>query len=115
MRKSPANGTYGLPRADSHCLFTLSGPQAPDALAKICGIDLRPKAFANVYMAQTSLARVSAIAICCDLGDTFSFFILCDTAAAEFMRESILCAIEEFGGGAAGLSDLDQLISGPVS
>src|SRR5210317_2281073 len=56
-----AGPVYELPRQDSHAWFALTGRKAPTILAGICGVDMRDVAFADGDVAQTSIARVSAV------------------------------------------------------
>jgi sarcosine oxidase subunit gamma len=93
-----APGCYRLPRADSHAWLAVAGAEAATMLAKICGVDLRPRAFANHAIAQTSLARISAIVIRDDLGDVLAYHLLCDSASAEYLWDCLLDAMAEFDG-----------------
>lgn len=111
LHESQPDGIYSLPRADSHCLFALAGEAAPDALAKLCGIDFRPGHFADQRVAQTSMAHVNAVVIRCDLAACLNFFILCDAAYAEYLWDTLLDAAGEFGGGASGVTDVERLSS----
>ena len=52
-----AAGCYALPRRDSHYWFALCGVRAAEAFSKLCPVDLRPEAFSNSRVAQTSAAR----------------------------------------------------------
>ena len=71
--------------------------------AKICGIDLRPKAFEMHAIAQTSVARTNAIIIRDDIADTPAFHMLGDSASAGYMWGCLLDAMAEFDGGPVGL------------
>ena len=74
--------TYTLPRADSHCWLAVTGSQAAEMFSKVCGVDLRPHKFANKAVAQTSVAKASAIVVRHDLGTTHCFYVLTDVSAA---------------------------------
>ena len=71
--------------------------------AKICGVDLRPHHFADGRIAQTSLAKMSAIVIRADLGRTPAFHLLADSASAEYLWGCLLDAMAEFDGAPVGL------------
>jgi len=105
-----AHHVYLLPRADSHCWLALTGEYAAQTLAKICAVDMRWHKFAQGSVAQTSVARVNAIVIRCDLdNDAPCFYILCDVSLAEFLWTSLIDAMQEFGGQPVGLTTLRQL------
>lgn len=97
------SGVWPVPRRDASFWFMVTGENAAKMFAKICGIDLRPKSFANHAIAQTSVARTNCIVIRDDLGDVPAFHLLGDSASASFMWASVLDAMREFGGAPAGL------------
>ena len=101
---------YIMPRADSHAWFALTGARAPEMFAKVCGVDLRPKKFENGAIAQTSLARLNAVIIRNDLGSTLTFFVLADSASAEYLWACLLDAMAEFDGAPVGLTALLELL-----
>ena len=100
---------YPVPRQDSHFWFCLTGEWTPALFAKICAIDLRPDKFPNLTIAQTSVARLSAIVIRDDRGDTLGFHLLADSASAEFLVDAVFDAMSEFDGRAMGLEALRAL------
>ncbi len=100
---------YPMPRAESHAWFAVSGRQAPAMFARICGIDLRPGKFADGQIAQTSVAKMSAIVIRADFGRTPGFYLLADCASAEYLWHCVLDAMAEFGGEPVGLAALRRL------
>ncbi|MEE8536086.1 MAG: hypothetical protein V3S45_08545, partial [Kiloniellales bacterium] len=99
----PARG-FPVPRADSHAWFLVSGGQSAAMFAKICGIDLRPDRFAQGWVAQTSVARLSAIVIRADLGAVLAYHLLADSASAEYLWDCVQDAMTEFEGAVIGLS-----------
>jgi len=100
---------YLLPRHDSHCWLALTGKLTSEALAKVCGVDMRLHKFINGDIAQTSLARVNAIIVRHDLGGTPCFYILSDVSSAEFLWDGLLDAMQEFEGSAVGTAALEKL------
>ena len=100
---------FQLPRRDSHAWLHLSGNKVTAMFAKICGVDLRAKAFANLAIAQTSVARLSAIVIRDDRGDVPSYHLLADSASATYLWESLEDAMKEFSGSIAGYASLPPL------
>ncbi len=101
-----SNGAYLTPRRDSHFWFGITGEKAPEMFAKICGVDLRPKSFSDLAIAQTSIARSNAIVIRDDRGETPAYHLLGDSASAGYMWDCLLDAMAEFGGGPVGLNAL---------
>jgi sarcosine oxidase subunit gamma len=75
----------------------LYGAQKADAMAKVCGVDLRPEVFSEGMVAQTQVARVNAIVAHHHLDTDGSVFsLLCDSAAANYFQEVLLDAIREY-------------------
>ena len=72
-------------------------------------MDLREEKFARGDVAQTSLARVDAVMIRHQLGNTPCFHILSDSSSAEFLWTSLLDAALEFDGGPVGMAALRGL------
>lgn len=100
---------YTVPRRDSHAWFMLTGHLAQPCLQKLCGVDLRPDRFSDLSVAQTSIARLSAILIRQDLGDTPCFHLLADSASALYFWDVLTDAMKEFHGAPAGLRALAAL------
>jgi len=98
---------FPVPRRDSHAWFLVTGEHAAAMFAKICGVDLRPGKFDDLTIAQTSIARISAIAIRDDqrgLGP--AYHLLCDSASAGYLWDCLLDAMAEFDGRPVGLAAL---------
>lgn len=91
-------GCYPAPRRDSHCWFAVTGADAPQFFAKLCAVDLAADRFADGSIAQTSVARLSAIVIRHDLGGPVSFFLLAESASAQYLWDCLLDAMQEFSG-----------------
>ena len=100
--------TYPLPRRDSHAWLTVAGQAAPEMFAKLCAIDLRRDKFADLAIAQTSIARTSAILTRADIGANSVFHLLVDSAAALYFCDCLLDASDEFGGRIVGLNELQK-------
>jgi len=108
-----AQRAYLLPRADSHCWLALTGDRATQTLAKLCGVDMRLNKFSDGSVAQTSLAKVNAIAIRNDLNeDVACFYVMCDVSMTEFLWESLLDAMLEFDGQPTGVAALHHIERG---
>ena len=100
---------YPMPRAESHAWFMVTGEHAPAMFAKICGVDLRLHRFGAGAIAQTSVAKMSAIVIRADLGTTPAFHLLADSASSEYLWTCVLDAMAEFDGKPVGWSALRRL------
>jgi len=101
-----AKACYMLPRQDSHAWLVLAGEHVSAVMAKVCGVDLRQQAFAVGAVAQTSVARMSAIIINGSSTNVPLFHILCDRASAQYLWGALLDAMQEFDGKAAGVDVL---------
>lgn len=83
-------------RSAANAWFRISGPASATMFSKICGVDLSPKSFANGRIAQTIVARSSAIVIRDDAGDTLAFHVLMDWASADYLWGALTDAAAEF-------------------
>jgi sarcosine oxidase subunit gamma len=104
------NACYLAPRRESHCWFVVVGNDAGKMFAKLCGVDLLPGRFAADQVAQTSVARVNAIVIRHDLGGLLAFFVLADSASAEYLWDCLLDAMAEFSGTVCGADAIVDLL-----
>ena len=104
--------TYPVPRRDSHAWLAVAGEASPEMFAKLCAIDLRPGKFADLAIAQTSIAKMSAILVRADIGANPVFHLLVDSAAAVYFCDCLLDAADEFGGRIVGLEALQKLEGG---
>lgn len=66
--------------------------------AKLCGVDLAAESFPDGTVAQTSVARLSAIVIRNDIGNTVMFSLLAESASAEYLWDCLIDAMGEFSG-----------------
>ena len=105
-----ADGAYFVPRRDSHFWFLITGKEAASMFAKLCAVDLRAKAFENHAIAQTSVAKTTAIVIRDDHGDVPAYHLLGDSASAGYMWDCLLDAMAEWKGRPVGLNTLQALL-----
>ncbi|MEH6644048.1 hypothetical protein [Vreelandella glaciei] len=96
--QAESEGAYLLPRQDTHAWLALTGAHASDVMAKLCGVDLSPKAFAPGHVAQTSVARASAIIINASHDDLSCLYLLVDSASTCYFWPILLDAMQEFEG-----------------
>lgn len=101
--------TYPLLRRDSHAWFAVTGAAAPFLFAKLCAIDLRLEKFPDLAIAQTSIAKMSAILVRADIGATPVYHVLADSAAALYFSSCLTDAASEFGGEIVGLRAVREL------
>jgi sarcosine oxidase, subunit gamma len=97
---------YPVLRRDSHCWFIVTGSDAPPMFAKLCAIDLAADQFADGSVAQTSIARLTAIVIRHDIARTVSFSVLAESASAEYLWVCLADAMAEFSGEICGMESL---------
>ncbi len=77
-------------------------------MAKVCGVHLRPAAFAPGAIVQSSIARINGIVIHQPLGELPVFHVLADSGSAEYLWGALLDAMHEYGGVAAGIDCLPR-------
>ncbi len=107
----PGRLCFSMPRAETHAWFALTGECSPEMLSKVCGVDTRLHKFSDGAIAQTSVARINGILIRNDLGTTPAFYVLADSASADFLWPCLIDALQEFDGAPIGLETLRMLSS----
>ncbi len=98
-----ADGCYRVARDETSCWLLLSGAHAAEMLAKVCAVDLRPRAFAPDAIAQTNVARLNAVVIRGDIGPVPAYDLITDHASAVYLWGALLDAMAEFDGAPVGL------------
>ncbi len=93
---------YHVPRRDSSAWFAVTGEHAGAMFAKLCAVDMRHHKFPSGAVAQTSLARMNVIVIRADLGHTPVFFLVFDSASADYLWGCLKDAMAEFDGAPVG-------------
>jgi len=113
----PPREPRGFPmlRQEGFCWFALTGMRAAETMAKLCGVDMRPVKFADGEVAQTSVARLSAVVVRNDLRDVLAYHLYADSASAEYWWECLLDAAREFDGKPVGLDALRSLADHPAN
>ena len=89
---------YAVRRQDSHYWFALTGACSPAMFAKLCGVDLSPDNFADHAVAQTFVARASAVIVRPDLDGTLCYYLLGDSSTIRDMWTCLIDAMNEFDG-----------------
>ena len=107
-----ADGCYRVARDETSCWLLLTGAHAPSMLAKVCAVDLRPRAFAPDAIAQTNVARLNVIVIRGDIGPVPAFDLITDLASAVYLWGALLDAMAEYDGAPVGLGAIRALLDG---
>jgi len=94
----PASHCYPLYCQNSHAWFAIIGKPLAKLLAKVCGVDLRNETFPVGAVVQTSVVRLNAMVIHHEINSQSVFFVLSDSAAAEYLWDALLDTMQEFGG-----------------
>ena len=92
----PSYTCYPVRRRDSHYWFALSGERCPELFAKLCAVDLSAHSFANHSVAQTSVARSSAIIVRHDAGDLNRYYLLGDSSMTHYILSCLNDAMAEY-------------------
>ena len=100
---------YPVHRQDSHYWFSLTGPRCPEMFVKLCAVDLSPDAFENHSVAQTSVAKTSAIILRHDNNDMLYYYLLGDSSTMLYMWTCLVDAMKEFDGRVLSLRTSGEL------
>jgi sarcosine oxidase subunit gamma len=87
-------GVYPVPRAEGTFWVAISGRGAPDMFACVCGVDLRPGSFRDLQVAQTVIAKSSAIIIRDDAFADPTFHVLGDISLGPYLVRQLLTAAQ---------------------
>jgi sarcosine oxidase, subunit gamma len=101
-------GCFAMPRADSHFWYRIAGRDAARLLARLCGVDFRAHRFDQLEIAQTIVARVSAIVVRDDIGETLAYHLLADSASALYLWDCVVAAMADFDGEIVGIEMLGE-------
>jgi sarcosine oxidase subunit gamma len=74
----------------------LAGPAAPQLLSKICGLDFRERAFPNRQVKQSSVAKIKALIVRDDEGDTPAYYLHVTRPMGQYFWETLWDAGQEF-------------------
>ena len=105
---------YAVRRQDSHYWFALTGARSPATFAKLCSLDLSPDYFADHAVAQTSVARTSAVIVRHDINGTLCYYLLGDSSTILYMWTCLTDAMCEFDGQVLGMRALEDLAAPAV-
>jgi sarcosine oxidase subunit alpha len=75
----------------------LVGPCSRELLRKLTALDLSPHRFADLTCAQGEVAKVPALVIRADVGNTPAYEVYCGREFAEYLWDALRDAGQEFG------------------
>lgn len=99
-------GCYRVSRQDSHYWFAIFGESSSEMLAKLCGVDFNPSTFDNHQLAQTQVARTSAVVVRHDFRLNPAYYLLGDSSSITYMWQCLQAAMLEFEGQFIGMQAL---------
>jgi len=78
-------------------VIRLAGAAAPELLSKICGLDFHNTIFPNLYVVQTSTAKIKTLIARCDVNETPTYFLHVNRPLGQYFWEVVWDAGQEFG------------------
>lgn len=75
----------------------LAGAAAPELLSKICGLDFHSMAFPNLWVAQTSAAKIKTLIARYDQSETPTYFLHVSRSLGQYFWKIVWEAGQEFG------------------
>lgn len=101
---------YTIRRQDSHIWFAVTGQHGAAMFAKICGVDLSAQKFPDLSLAQTSVARVSALILRHNVAENPVYHLFADSSYACYLWDCLLDAAAEFNGQTLGLQAFHESV-----
>jgi heterotetrameric sarcosine oxidase gamma subunit len=77
-------------------ILRLAGDATSVVLSKLCALDFHPTRFPNLYVAQTSVAKIKTLIARHDAGETPVYSLQVDAPSAQYLWDSVLDAGREF-------------------
>lgn len=88
-------GLYPLYAQHSHAWFVLAGPQRAAIMATLCAVDMSEAAFPVGAVAQTSVARLSAVVAHHPWAEAAVFSLLVDRSYAAYFYTAVADALAQ--------------------
>lgn len=85
-------------------LLRLTGAAAPDALAKVCPVDLDDRVTPDGSAFRAPVAKLAAGVIRDDTDGTRSYLLHCERSFGQYLFDALLDAASEFGAAVDGLT-----------
>jgi sarcosine oxidase subunit gamma len=108
LLSNPAAPAAASMTKSRHFWFAVTGSRGPAMFAKLCGVNLSPQVFGDGMVAQTSVARTSAVIVRHDVEDVLSYYLLGDSSMSLYMWNCIVDAMQEFNNEILMLPALDD-------
>jgi sarcosine oxidase subunit gamma len=87
-------GVYPVPRGEGTFWVAISGRAAPDMFARVCAVDLRLNSFRDLQVAQTMIAKASAIIIRDGSFADPAFHVLGDISLGAYLVSQLLAVAQ---------------------
>jgi heterotetrameric sarcosine oxidase gamma subunit len=87
-------------------LMRITGPRAPDLLAKVCAIDFSEAVTPDGAAFRSSVAKLVTDVIRDDLGGEISYVLNCERSSGQYLFDALIDAGDEFGIEVDGFADL---------
>jgi heterotetrameric sarcosine oxidase gamma subunit len=78
-------------------LMRITGPRAPDLLAKICAIDFSEAVTPNGAAFRSSVAKLVTDVVRDDCGGEISYLLHCERSSGQYLFDALIDAGDEFG------------------
>jgi heterotetrameric sarcosine oxidase gamma subunit len=87
-------------------LMRITGPRAPDLLAKVCAIDFSEAVTPDGAAFRSSVAKLVTDVVRDDLGGEISYLLHCERSSGQYLFDALIDAGDEFGIEVDGFADL---------
>jgi heterotetrameric sarcosine oxidase gamma subunit len=93
------NGRFARATDLTHgkAVLKLAGAASRDVLSKICGLDFYDRLFPNMFVAQTSAAKIKTLIVRADQGNVLTYFLHVERSLGQYFWEVVWDAGQEFG------------------
>jgi heterotetrameric sarcosine oxidase gamma subunit len=88
---SPFDATHG------RALVRITGPRAPDLLAKVCAIDFSEAVTPNGAAFRSSVAKLVTDVVRDDRDEEISYLLHCERSSGQYLFDALVDAGDEFG------------------
>ena len=86
-------------------LMRITGPRAPDLLAKVCAIDFSEAVTPDGAAFRSSVAKLVTDVIRDDRGGEISYLLHCERSSGQYLFDALIDAGDEFGIEVDGFAD----------
>lgn len=89
-------GLCPVPRFAGTAWFSVAGARLDELFAKVCSVDLRRRRFADHQVAQTIVARTTAILVRDDHDGEHRVHVIADVSTARYLQAALTDAMAEY-------------------